>query len=109
MTDHPKPADLMDATQGAPHPAVGAKRHPELKASGMKWRKAKQEYWTSCEGLNSDKRFVDANDPDTTLYCYETGEPIEDWCSNCMGWEAVCDLAAQESDAERAAKREAQP
>ena len=32
MTDHPKPADLVDTTQGPPHPAVGANRHPELKA-----------------------------------------------------------------------------
>jgi len=34
MTDHPKPADLVDTTQGPPHPAVSnpGGRHPELKA-----------------------------------------------------------------------------
>ena len=38
MTDHPKPADLVDTTQGPPHPAVSnpGGRHPELKATNMK-------------------------------------------------------------------------
>lgn len=36
MTDHPKPADLVDTTQGPPHPAVGAKRHRGLTMKKLK-------------------------------------------------------------------------
>jgi len=62
-----------------------------------KWSKAREAYYNSCDGLTYDKKFTDANDTDDrVLYCYETGEPIEHWCCNCIGWEAVCELAATE-------------
>lgn len=62
-----------------------------------KWAKAREAYGTSCDGLTNDKQFTDANDiDDRVLDCHETGEPIEGWCSNCIGWEAVCELAEME-------------
>ncbi len=66
-----------------------------------KWRKAKEAYWTSCDGLTNDKQFTDANDTeDRVLDCHETDEPIEHWCGNCIGWEAVCHLQALEIEEE---------
>lgn len=52
----------------------------------------------SCDGLTNGETFVDDNNPDTELECSETGIPMAHWCSQCIGWAAVCELAFQQRE-----------
>lgn len=46
-----------------------------------------------CDGFADGMAIVDDND-DSVLECHESGEPVAKWCANCIGWAAVCELAA---------------
>lgn len=47
-----------------------------------------------CDGLRE-------GDP-CSMECHLTGEPITNWCNDCIGWVAVCEMADQQRKRENA-------
>lgn len=65
-----------------------------MRVEDINWMDAKAAHGGGdCTGLSGDTIVVDDND-DTVLDCHESGEPVDRWCSGCIGWVAVCELAA---------------